>query len=154
MMYVVALAVYLADLGVKWWVRTHLPAGQPISVWPGVLEIDYIQNPGGAFGILPDARWLFITVAVLVLAAAVTLERRLRPSAWSRFALGCLLGGAVGNMTDRVVWGNVIDYVYVRAIHFPVFNLADVAIDVGVGLLVLASLRRDGFSRRTEADRR
>lgn len=140
-LYGIAIVVFALDQWVKWLVRTHMVLGQGIGVWPPVLYLDYIRNPGGAFGILPNHRWLFVLVAVVVIAVVVWIERRWHPDWVGRIGLGLLLGGALGNLADRVIAGTVVDYVYFKIINFPVFNLADVSIDVGILVLILRSLK-------------
>lgn len=117
----------------------NIPNGQSVPVIPGVLELLHIQNPGGAFSILPNQTWLFILVAIIVIGAVIFIERRYPRSLLTTIGLGLLLGGAVGNLTDRIVTHTVTDYVYFSIIHFPIFNLADASIDVGVLLLLLSS---------------
>lgn len=143
MVYLIALLVYGMDQWLKWVVRTHMVLGNEVQVIKSVLYLDYIRNPGAAFSILPNARWLLILIALLVMVGVIYAERRLRHSWLAKFGLALVLGGLLGNLTDRVLSGTVVDYVYFKIINFPIFNLADVAIDVGVGLLLLFSLRND-----------
>ncbi|MCL6445505.1 MAG: signal peptidase II, partial [Alicyclobacillus sp.] len=79
MIYWIAAIVYGLDQWIKWLVRTHMALHQAIPVLPPVLYLDYIRNPGGAFGILPGARWLFVLVALLVIGAVVWTDRRFSP---------------------------------------------------------------------------
>ncbi|RIV28232.1 signal peptidase II [Alicyclobacillaceae bacterium I2511] len=137
--YWVAVVIYLLDQGIEWVIRTHMTLHQAIPVIPGILEIDYILNPGAAWGILPGARWFLVLMAVAVIGVVLFIERRKHLNAWFRLGLGLVLGGALGNLTDRVLTGRVVDYVYVQAIHFPVFNLADASIDVGVIAILIGS---------------
>ncbi len=139
MVYWVAVLIYGLDQGIKWLVRTHMALNQTIPVIPGVLEIDYIRNPGAAWGILPGARWFLILMALAVIGVVLYIERTKHLNTWFRMGLGLVLGGALGNLTDRVITGRVVDYVYVQAIHFPVFNLADASIDAGVIAILIGS---------------
>jgi signal peptidase II len=143
LIYLIAIAVFALDQALKWVVRTHLHLGQGFPVLGDWVYIQYIRNPGGAFSIFPHAQWLFWLVAVLVVAAIIYVHRKYRPGVLARLGLGLLLGGAVGNLIDRVSSGSVVDYVYLKFINFPVFNLADVSIDVGILLILLYVLRAD-----------
>jgi len=138
--YGLAIVVVAVDQILKWVVRHHLALSQGVWVWPPVVELYHIQNAGGAFGILPHFRLLFVVVALIVIGAVVYVDYRYRPTMWTRIGLGLLLGGAVGNFCDRIWQGTVTDYVYIAIIHFPIFNLADVCIDAGVIILLLHSL--------------
>ena len=149
-LYIVTLLVFAIDQGIKWWVRTHLILNQPVTVIPYVVEFLYTRNSGGAFSIFPHDRWLFVTVAVLVIAGGIYVHRRFRLGRWSTVALGLVLGGALGNMADRVVTGYVTDYVYLLFVYFPaVFNFADVCLDAGIIMWILKSIQSD-MRRRKE----
>ncbi|QQE80722.1 signal peptidase II [Alicyclobacillus sp. SO9] len=150
MIYLLAALVFAADQVIKWEVRSHMAITQSIPVFPPVLYLDYIRNSGGAFGILPHFRILFVLVAMVVIAAVIYVDVRYKPVLWTRIGLGLLLGGALGNMWDRIVFGNVTDYMYLQIIHFPIFNLADVMIDVGVIMLLIRSLQSDRSSRKDD----
>lgn len=144
LLYVVGLVVLIADQFIKLVVRAKLAIGSAVIVIPGVVEFTHIQNPGAAFSLLSHQVWLFVLVAIAVVAAVVVVNTRFQLSALAQVGLGLLLGGALGNMVDRVFspTHTLTDYVYFYTIHFPVFNLADASIDIGVG---------SSFSPRFEA---
>ncbi|GMA61814.1 signal peptidase II [Alicyclobacillus fastidiosus] len=141
MLYIVAALIYVLDQLVKWLIRANLPVFHAVTIIPDVVEFLHIQNTGGAFSIFPNQIWLFVLVAVFVVVAVVVIERKYRPGKLAQVGLGLLLGGAVGNMTDRIIHHSVTDYVYFSIVHFAIFNLADAAIDVGVLLLLINSFR-------------
>ncbi len=151
MVYVIAIVTFGIDQLLKWAVKTHMVIGQSIPVFPPTLYLAYIRNPGGAFSIFPNQRWLFIVVATIVIVAAIMVNQRWRPGALGKIGLGMLLGGALGNMADRLFSGTVVDYVSLK--YFAIFNAADVAIDVGVGLLVLYSLLKDRQAKAAQYKR-
>ena len=137
---IVALTV-LCDQLTKWAVSILLVPGQSVPLLPSVLHLTYVQNTGAAFGLLKGMTALFIVLSVAV-AVWIVLELRSnhpcpRGKAW---ALALILGGAVGNLIDRVWHGHVIDFIDVRV--WPVFNVADSAITIGVALLLWRALRR------------
>jgi signal peptidase II len=117
----------------------------PIEVIPGVLDLRYTTNPGGAFGLFGGIPWLFASISVAVIVAIVIASRRL-PATSSAVGLGLVLGGAIGNMIDRAIRGpafsgEVVDFIDLQV--WPIFNLADSAIMIGAGTLLIAGLRRD-----------
>ncbi len=127
----------------KLWVVTHLPLDQVRPLWPGVLDLAYITNTGAAFSLFTHGsswlRWLSLGVSLGLAAWAVwgpPLNR------WEQVGLGCILGGAVGNGIDRFVTGRVIDFLDVYWLKFPVFNVADVVINVGIGCMLIAALQK------------
>jgi signal peptidase II len=143
---VAALAAYGVDRFTKIWAEARLP-GDPIDVIPGVLTLRFTTNSGGAFSIGQSAPWFFVgvtaIVVVIILATAFRHTSRLVGA-----SLGLVLGGALGNLTDRAVrapglQGRVVDFIDLHV--WPVFNLADAAIVVGA--ILLASV---GFRERRE----
>jgi len=105
----------------------------------GIFHITYIENPGAAFGLFANQRVIFIVAAALVIAAACLMYRRLMSEkVIVRWGVALLLGGAAGNLIDRVRIGCVIDFLDFRI--WPVFNIADIGICIGVALLMYALL--------------
>ncbi|HEX9716762.1 MAG TPA: signal peptidase II [Actinomycetota bacterium] len=145
-LYLTGGLVYLADRLTKMWAERALAGRPPITVIPGVLQLNYTTNSGGAFGLGQSAPWLFAGATVVVVAAIVAASPRLRHGA-TAVALGLILGGGIGNLTDRalrgdgVLSGRVVDFIDFRV--WPVFNLADSAIVVGALLLAVTGLRRE-----------
>lgn len=145
-LYAAAGLVYAADRLTKLWAERALADRPPVSVIPGVLQLNYTTNSGGAFGLGQSAPWLFAGATVVVVAVIVAASLRLRHPA-TGVALGLILGGGIGNLTDRalrgdgVLSGRVVDFIDFHV--WPVFNLADSAIVVGALLLMVTGLRRD-----------
>lgn len=135
----IVAAVVAADQVSKAVVRDSLALGEQVPVIDGVLWFTRVHNTGAAFGILRGQQWLLITTAVLMLAVVGYVMLRVRPvSPWARTALALVTGGAIGNLIDRVVLGGVTDFFDLG--WFPVFNVADIALDVGVAILVFVLL--------------
>jgi signal peptidase II len=119
--------------------------GDPVELIPGVLDLRYTTNPGGAFGLLDGIPWLFVVISIGVIAVIVWTSRRL-PTASSAVGLGLVLGGAVGNLVDRAIRGpgfsgEVVDFIDLQV--WPIFNLADSAIVIGAAVLLISGFRRD-----------
>ena len=139
---VISSLLVAADQAVKFFVVSSMRLGESIPVMAGIFHVTYIENPGAAFGMFANQRWAFIVAGVAVILAAVAMYRRLiRESAMVRWGAALLLGGAAGNLIDRVRLGRVIDFLDFRV--WPVFNIADIGICVGVACLIYA-LTRDG----------
>lgn len=120
--------------------RSILP-GESVPVWQGVFHLTHVRNPGAAFGLLPGWDGLLVVLPAAVALAAVWLVPALvgqHPVA--PLAVGLIVGGALGNLVDRVTTGLVTDFLDFRV--WPVFNLADTFIVAGAGLLLLSLLRR------------
>jgi len=135
--------ILVVDQCTKLLADSLLALHESIAVLP-VLAIRKAYNSGAAFSFLGDAsgwqRWFFIALAIAVILLLVTWLRRLpAEQKWTALALALILGGAAGNLVDRVVYGHVIDFidVYYGSWHWPTFNVADSAISVGAFLLLL-----------------
>jgi signal peptidase II len=148
--FVLALVVLLADQASKYWIleRLDLPALGSLPLLP-VLSFTYVENVGVSMGLFaagtPLARWgLTILTAGIAAAVAVWITRERDPL--DRLALGLILGGAVGNILDRIRFGHVTDFIHVhwQAWSFWVFNIADAAITIGVILLLVRALLPKG----------
>ncbi len=141
-----AAFVLLADQLSKAWVVANLPLQFSVDVIPWlspILSFTYLTNTGVAFGLFPQFGDLFTILAVVVVGAILIFQRSLPPEDWLlHLALGLQVGGALGNLVDRLFRGSVVDFIDVNFWPFqnwPVFNLADSAIVVGVALLMLSS---------------
>lgn len=145
-LYGTAGLTYLADRITKLWAEGALAGRPPVTVIPGVLQLNYTTNSGGAFGLGQSAPWVFAAATILVAAAIVASSFRLR-SGPTALALGLILGGAFGNLTDRaargdgLLSGRVVDFIDFHV--WPVFNVADSAIVIGALLLAVGGLRRE-----------
>lgn len=140
-----SLVVLIVDQATKLYFETNLSLYQQIEVIPGYFSWTLAYNTGAAFSILADSsgwqRWLFALIAIAVSATLVVWLKRLKDDeTWLAIALALVLGGALGNLYDRIVLGHVIDFILVHwqnRHYFPAFNIADSAISVGAVLLAL-----------------
>ncbi len=140
--YVIALFVFLADRVSKWLVVSKMELGQSIPLWEGVFHLTSHRNRGAAFGILQNQRAFFIVITLVVIVGIIWyLRKTYKESKLVSWALALILGGAVGNFYDRVLTGEVVDFFDFTLIHFPIFNIADSAIVIGVGLFVIDGVR-------------
>lgn len=140
----IGILVFVIDQLVKHLVVSTMHLGQSFPVIKGIFHITYVLNPGAAFGMLEHQRWFFIVVALAAVLLGVVFYRKLQQeSILMRSGAGLLLGGAVGNLADRIQSGLVVDFLDFRV--WPVFNIADIAICAGAGILIY-----DIWQRRNE----
>ena len=146
----VAVPVYAADQLTKAWVSANLEPGQPRDLVGSVLRLNLTHNSGAAFSIATGATWLLTLIASAVVLFILFAARRLGSRGWA-VALGLLLGGSLGNLTDRMLRapgpgrGEVVDFLQLP--NFPVFNIGDSAIVTAaclIGLLAFRGTRIDG----------
>jgi signal peptidase II len=141
-----ALAVIVVDHLTKFWVSSSLDYQQVIPVLP-VFSLVLVHNTGAAFSFLADAggwqRWFFIAVGAIATVVIVRLLRRHGDEPHLALPLALVLGGALGNVIDRVILGYVVDFLYFhyRGFAWPAFNVADTAISIGAALLIWDALR-------------
>lgn len=138
-----ALIGLVLDQLTKYWVVQTFNLGETQALLPGVFHFTYVTNTGAAFSLLANnsgwLRWLSLAVSLGLIALAWFGPVL---SVLEQLGYGLILGGALGNGIDRFVTGSVVDFLDFRLIRFPVFNLADVIINVGIACLLLASLQR------------
>jgi signal peptidase II len=143
-----SLAVIVLDRISKWQVTASLDLHERIALLPG-LNLVLAHNTGAAFSLLRDAggwqRWFFVLLGLAISVVLVVWLLRLpRTARWLACTLALILGGALGNLWDRLQWGHVIDFVdvYVAGWHWPAFNVADSAITIGAVMLIIDSFRK------------
>ena len=139
----VALLVWVIDQLVKFWAVAQLKGEPPISIIGDFVTLTFVSNPGAAFGLGGGYTAIFSLLAIAVAVLIVRTAAKLHDPLWA-VALGALLGGAVGNLTDRIfrepafLQGHVVDYIKIGS--FPVFNVADMAITISAAAMVLLTL--------------
>ena len=140
----IGILVFIIDQLVKHLVVSTMHLGQSLPVIKGIFHITYVLNPGAAFGMLEHQRWFFIVVALAAVLLGAAFYKKLQQESFlMRSGAGLLLGGAVGNLADRIQSGLVVDFLDFRI--WPVFNIADIAICAGAGILIF-----DIWQRRNE----
>ena len=136
--------VIILDQISKLWISNHFIYGESLAVF-SIFNLVLVHNSGAAFSFLSDAggmqRWLFSAIAIIASIWIVWMLRRHAQQKLLSFALALILGGALGNLIDRIAYGYVVDFLdfYWGTYHFPAFNLADSAISCGAALLLLES---------------
>lgn len=144
----VSVVSILFDQATKWMVHAKFKWGESISVVPDFFALTYVRNKGAAFGFMHSApAWIrepfFIIVPLVALTVIFLLFVKLKDSQkWSATALSLILGGAIGNLIDRLRFGYVIDFLdfhWKEVYHWPAFNIADSCIVVGVGIMLIQS---------------
>ncbi|MFH0795057.1 MAG: signal peptidase II [bacterium] len=145
MFYILAAVVLASDQIAKLLAAAFLKDSPPVPLVPGFFNLYYQENTGGAFSLL-ESHTLFLTIFSAVAVIAIIYWHRALPrhERLAQAALGLILGGALGNLIDRFRLGYVVDFfhAYWRDYHWPVFNLADSAICIGVALFLVAGLRQ------------
>lgn len=134
--------IVLIDLVSKTLVQTGMKLYDSIEVIPGFFSITYLQNTGAAWSIFEGQRWLFIVLGIATLAVLVGMFIKEDKNPWIISGVALMIAGTFGNLFDRIVYGYVRDMLsfIIFDYHFPVFNIADVSLVIGVGLIAIAVL--------------
>lgn len=155
----ISVVIFIVDITTKIYMESILGSGRVIDILP-VLEFRLAHNNGSAFGFLADMggwqRWGFSAIALIVSGFLITWMKK-TPAAnlWLAVSLTFILGGAVGNLYDRIAYGHVIDFIHVYwyqiNFDFPIFNVADIAITIGA-LMMAIDVVREFFQERRQAE--
>lgn len=151
-LFILGLAIFLADQAIKRYILFNFTLRQTREFIPGVLQLTYVQNTGAAFRILENHQWFIMLLSsLLIVLLVVMLARGVFRCRIQQWAVATVIGGALGNLADRLIHGFVIDMFEPIFVRFAVFNLADSAIVIGGIVFVIAYLiderRREGNSK-------
>ena len=154
----VILLGVLLDQMTKYLAVVYLKGQEAISLIPGVLELRYLENRGAAFGILQGGKVIFLIITpIVLLVAAYVLVRMPDGGKYGilHFLLDCIIIGAVGNLIDRIRLDYVVDFIYIRLIDFPIFNVADMFVSIASAVWAQLQERRFQlpFPEKKEAGR-
>lgn len=136
------------DQFTKFLVQSRMNFGSSIVVIKGLLDISYVTNDGAAFGLFRGWNPIFIMVTFIAIVFIFVYYRQFKDDLWMRIALGFLLGGAVGNLIDRIRINQVIDFINFR--WWPSFNVADISVCIGAGMLLIRIIRGEGKPKKTD----
>ena len=159
--YILTLAVLVLDHITKWLARTELDPVHAIEVIPGYLRISYVSNTGVAFGLFRDLEspWKPYVLAAMAIVAVIVIFVYSYRMPSSRLllqsALAVIMGGILGNFVDRVLQGYVVDFIefHIRdAFYWPTFNVADSAITVGIGLLLIDAVKNTELDEELQSN--
>lgn len=141
--YLIALVVVALDQLTKWLVVRNMTEGQSIKVIENLFYITSHRNQGAAWGILQGQMWFFYIITIGVIIGIVYyLEKQAKGNKLFSLSLALLLGGAIGNFIDRLFRKEVVDFLntYIFQYDFPIFNIADAALTIGVGMMIITML--------------
>ena len=135
---IIVISSVVLDQVTKLMVLQNIPLHADVAVLPGIFHFTYVENKGAAFGMLSDHRWVFMVVSVLAIAAFAFYIIKFKPQGKLLVSsMAMIIGGGVGNMIDRVFRSSVVDFIEVDFMEFAVFNVADIFVCVGCGLMIL-----------------
>ncbi len=154
---VLSAVIVVADLVTKYYATNLLNYAMPVEVIPAFFNFTLLHNTGAAFSFLATQsgwqRWFFVSLAVIVSLALVRWLQTLNGDRWMAISIALVLGGAIGNLYDRITLGYVVDFLhfYWGDYHFPAFNIADTAISIGAAMMILDLFRKEDTTAEPKA---
>lgn len=150
---IIAAVVVAADQIIKFFVVSNLKPVGTITVIDGVFNLTYVENKGVAFGLFKDMRWFFVVVTLIFIVAIVFYMLKQRPEGKLFYVLaGLIIGGGVGNLIDRILYGYVVDYLSLSFFP-PVCNFADYCISAGVIILAVYVLFKSAVKEKNKVNK-
>lgn len=154
---IMALLILLDQVS-KLWVVEHFFLYESRPIIPGFFNLTLVYNPGAAFGMLSEMSLLwrqifFISINIIALSILMVMQYRLgRQNFWYTLSFACISGGALGNLMDRIRWGEVADFLdfHIGEYHWPTFNVADMCIVTGVSIFLFLQIQEDRAAKRAE----
>lgn len=150
--YLLSFIIVLIDQVSKYLTQAYVDLGQQIEWIPGLLSVTHIHNTGAAWSILEGQMWFFYIVTVIVVVMIIYYMQQMKDQPLLKTGLAFILGGALGNFIDRLLHQYVIDMIQLDFIDFPIFNLADTALTIGVILLFIQYIFLDRQEKESKAD--
>lgn len=138
------LLLIILDQAVKGYVVKEIPLGGMRRFIPKVVSLTYLKNSGAAFSMLENQQWFFTIITLIAMGSAfVYLYRHINGSIWLLLGLTLIISGGIGNFIDRLRQGFVVDMFHLDFMNFAIFNVADIYLSIGVGLLLIYLLREE-----------
>lgn len=150
--YLLSFIIVLIDQVSKYLTQAYVDIGQQIEWIPGLLSVTHIHNTGAAWSILEGQMWFFYIITVIVVVMIIYYMQQMKDEPLLKTGLAFILGGALGNFIDRLLHQYVIDMIQLDFIDFPIFNLADTALTIGVILLFIQYIFLDRQEKESKAD--
>ncbi|HFU4459034.1 TPA: signal peptidase II [Streptococcus suis] len=141
---IVAAGLIVLDQLVKAWTVANIALDTVEPFLPGFMSLAYLRNYGAAWSILQNQQWFFTIVTIAAVTGLIWYYiKQVKGNIWTLFSLSLMIAGALGNFIDRIRLGYVVDMFHLDFISFPVFNVADICLSVGVGILFICIMKEE-----------
>ncbi|HFI0451400.1 TPA: signal peptidase II [Streptococcus suis] len=141
---IVAAVLIVLDQLVKAWTVANVELDTVTEFIPGLMSLAYLRNYGAAWSILQNQQWFFTIMTIVAVTGLVWYYiKQIKGNIWTLFSLSLMIAGALGNFIDRIRLGYVVDMFHLDFISFPVFNVADICLSVGVGILFICIMKEE-----------
>jgi len=141
--YIISIIVFILDQISKAIISTFMSINQSIRIIKNFFYITYIHNTGASFGILKNNKAILIILSIIAIIVLIRYMTSFKNTKLNTYGLGLLMGGIIGNLADRILFGHVKDFLnfYIIGYDFPIFNIADIGIVIGVIILIISIIR-------------
>ncbi|MTB64662.1 signal peptidase II [Streptococcus sp. zg-86] len=144
------VCLIIMDQWVKAWTVANIALNEQRTFIPKIVNLYYLRNYGAAFSILQHQQWFFTLVTLIVITAAVWyFIKHIKGSLWTLWSLSLVIAGGIGNFIDRLRLGYVVDMFHLDFIDFPVFNVADICLTVGVAVLFISIMKEENNGNKS-----
>lgn len=140
---ILIVALVAIDQAVKHWVTANIALNSGKTLIPGLLDLDNLHNTGAAWSMLEGRQWFFAIITVIAVIVVAWLMWKNKTAAWMMTGLSLIMAGAIGNFIDRLSQGYVVDMFALQNVNFPVFNVADACLTIGVFIMLIVVLKED-----------
>lgn len=141
---IVAAVLIVLDQLVKAWTVANIALDTVEPFLPGFMSLAYLRNYGAAWSILQNQQWFFTIITIVAVTGLIWYYiKQIQGNIWTLFSLSLMIAGALGNFIDRIRLGYVVDMFHLDFINFPVFNVADICLSVGVGILFICIMKEE-----------
>ncbi|HEM2780018.1 TPA: signal peptidase II [Streptococcus suis] len=141
---ILAAVLIAVDQFVKAWTVANIELDTVTEFIPGLMSLAYLRNYGAAWSILQNQQWFFTIVTIAAVTGLIWYYvKQIKGNLWTLFSLALMIAGALGNFIDRIRLGYVVDMFHLDFISFPVFNVADMCLNVGVGILLICIMKEE-----------
>ncbi|HFU4204592.1 TPA: signal peptidase II [Streptococcus suis] len=141
---IVAVVLIVLDQLVKVWTVANIALDTVEPFLPGFMSLAYLRNYGAAWSILQNQQWFFTIITIVAVPGLIWYYiKQIQGNIWTLFSLSLMIAGALGNFIDRIRLGYVVDMFHLDFISFPVFNVADICLSVGVGILFICIMKEE-----------
>lgn len=143
----IIVLIVIGDQSLKYWITNNIQLGAVDTLIPGIISLTNLRNIGAAWSILEGQQWFFIIVSIIAIGLILFFLWRYRNNWKFSWPLVLILAGTIGNFIDRIKMGYVVDMFQLDFINFPIFNIADMCLTVGVVLMIIAILFEDEVTK-------
>ena len=157
MIIIVSVISLILDIGSKYYISKNFIVYESKTIIKNFLDITYVKNTGAAFSILKDNTWMITIISLMIIMGVIYYIYKNKPSNnIENIGYGMVIGGALGNFIDRIIYGYVIDFIdiYIFSYDYPIFNIAYIGVVIGIILILITSIKESSDKNETNSNQK